>query len=217
MPECGLAERTMLGMTGFAFSTAAVLVAAYSPLLATLRPARPPCTGRPTGSCSCAWPPSISSWRAISRAATGSSAPGGRRRPSSPCSCCCLASCWRKRAGRFFAASFRAGASMVGVRRGKRVLLVRVDERAEHHRGRPHPQGQPLVVLPCRLHRRRRFGHAHADRHRGPSLPVRRLVRTVVAGTAAALSRRWTSTTSSGSRRTAGTARTVPTSCSWTA
>ena len=42
MPECGLAERTMLGMTGFAFSTAAVLVAAYSPLLAT------PATGTPT-------------------------------------------------------------------------------------------------------------------------------------------------------------------------
>ena len=42
MPECGLAERTMLGMTGFAFSTAAVLVADYSPLLAT------PATGTPT-------------------------------------------------------------------------------------------------------------------------------------------------------------------------
>ena len=34
MPESGFAERTILGMTGFAFSTAAVLVAAYSPLLA---------------------------------------------------------------------------------------------------------------------------------------------------------------------------------------
>ena len=42
MPECGFAERTILGMTGFAFSTAAVLVAAYSPLLAT------PATGTPT-------------------------------------------------------------------------------------------------------------------------------------------------------------------------
>ena len=42
MPESGFAERTILGMTGFAFSTAAVLVAAYSPLLAT------PATGTPT-------------------------------------------------------------------------------------------------------------------------------------------------------------------------
>lgn len=35
VPEDGFAEKTMLGMTGFAFSTAATLVAAFSPLLAT--------------------------------------------------------------------------------------------------------------------------------------------------------------------------------------
>ena len=186
MPESGFAERTILGMTGFAFSTAAVLVAAYSPLLAT------PATGTPTmhGAthgfmflCMAAF------YFVVARYLKSRDRVVSSRRAQAAFLAAAAVAALRRAGGSgggLFAAGFRAGAPVGGVRRGKRVLRVRVDERAEHRREEPHPQGQPLVVLPCRLHRRRRFGHARADRHRGPSLPVRRLVRAVVAGAAAA-------------------------------